>query len=135
MRKIDTIVIHCSDTPDGAYFDVDDIREWHTSPPRNWSDVGYHYIVLLDGTIQKGREDAVIGAHVKGFNSTSIGVCYIGGGDGEDTRTPKQKDTFIYLIGMLRRLYPYSKVLGHRDFKEVTKDCPCFDAISEYDCL
>lgn len=131
MRFIDKIVVHCSDTPDGAYFDVEDIRKWHVSE-RGWSDVGYHYIVLLDGTIEKGREDSVKGAHVRGFNASSIGVCYIGGGNDTDTRTTAQKATLVHLISTLRRLYPDSMILGHRDFKDVTKKCPCFDAEDEY---
>ena len=131
MRQIDNLVVHCADTPDGAYFDVDDIRKWHVEE-RGWDDVGYHYIVLLDGQIQKGREDKTQGAHVGGHNSNSIGICYIGGGNGEDTRTTPQKASLVYLISFLRRLYPDSVVLGHRDFEGVTKACPCFDAENEY---
>ena len=134
MRKIDKIVIHCADTPKGAYFDVKDIRKWHVEE-RGWSDVGYHYIVLLDGKIEKGREDAIKGAHVGGHNSNSIGICYIGGGHGVDTRTTPQKASLVHLIATLRRLYPDSVVLGHRDFKGVTKQCPCFDAQGEYGLL
>lgn len=131
MRPINKIVIHCADTPKGKYFDVNDIRKWHTQE-RGWSDVGYHYIVLLDGTIQKGREDRVTGAHVGGHNSDTIGVCYIGGGNGEDTRTNKQMASLVYLVGYLKRIYKGSEVWGHRDFKGVTKKCPCFDAKHEY---
>ena len=161
MRQIDNLVIHCADTPDGAYFDVDDIRDWHTDPKpldggkyryksktynskeelpikvrnkegRGWSDVGYHYIILLDGQIQKGREDKIQGAHVGGHNSNSIGICYIGGGHGVDTRTTPQKASLVHLIATLRRLYPDSVVLGHRDFEGVKKKCPNFDAENEY---
>ena len=131
MRTIKNIVIHCSYTPKCAYFDIEDIRKWHVGD-NGWSDVGYHYIVLLDGTIQKGREDKTKGAHVKGHNHNSIGVCYIGGANGEDTRTDEQKISLTHLIATLRRLYPDSTVLGHRDFKGVKKDCPCFDANNEY---
>ncbi len=134
MRHINKLVIHCADTPKGVYFDVDDIRKWHTVE-RGWSDVGYHYIILLDGIIQKGREDATPGAHVKGHNKSSIGICYIGGADGEDTRTTAQKASLVHLISVLRRLYPDSMVMGHRDFKDVTKDCPCFNAQDEYGLL
>ena len=131
MRHINKIVVHCADTPKGVYFDVTDIRKWHTEE-RGWSDVGYHYIVLLDGSIQKGREDKTTGAHVRGHNQSSIGVCYIGGHKGEDTRTEAQKESLIHLIATLKRLYVDSMVLGHRDFKGVTKACPCFDAQTEY---
>ncbi len=131
MRKIEHIVIHCADTPKGVYFDIDDIRKWHVEE-RGWSDVGYHYVVLLDGTIEKGREDKRKGAHVSGYNSKSIGICYIGGSKGEDTRTHEQKETLTHLTATLKRLYPGSIVLGHRDFEGVTKQCPCFDAKTEY---
>ena len=134
MRPIYKIVIHSADTPKGVYFDVDDIRKWHTDPKpkgRGWSDVGYHCIILLDGKIQKGREDKTPGAHVKGHNNTSIGICYIGGANGEDTRTTAQKASLVHLISTLRRLYTDSMVLGHRDFKGVTKECPSFDC-AEY---
>jgi len=134
MRLINKIIIHCADTPDGADFDVDDIREWHVNE-RGWSDVGYHYIILLDGTIQKGREDSVNGAHVQGHNSTSVGICYIGGGNSLDTRTTPQKVSLVHLISVLKRMYNNAEVLGHRDFDGVTKECPCFDAKEEYNNL
>lgn len=135
MRKIDKIVVHCADTPAGKHFDIHDIRKWHTDPKpqgRGWKDVGYHYVVLLNGTIQVGRPHETPGAHVQGHNAESIGICYIGGGKGLDTRTNEQKVSLIYLIGTLRRLYPLAKVWGHRDFLGVTKMCPCFDASKEY---
>ena len=131
MRKINKIVIHCADTPGGVYFDSKDIKKWHVQE-RGWSDIGYHYIVLLDGTIEKGREDETPGAHVSGHNNSSIGVCYIGGKGGIDTRTEAQKQSLNYLVGYLKRLYMDSIVLGHRDFTGVTKHCPSFDAQSEY---
>jgi N-acetylmuramoyl-L-alanine amidase len=134
MRIINKIVIHCADTPKGVYFNVDDIRKWHVEE-RGWSDVGYHYIILLDGTIEKGREDATTGAHVAGHNSSSIGICYIGGGNGEDTRTTAQKASLVHLISVLRRIHTTAEVFGHRDFKGVTKACPCFDAQDEYGLL
>jgi len=164
MRLIDKIVIHSADTPKGMYFNVDAVRSWHVNPKaldggkyryvgvvynskedlpisvRNqkgngWSDVGYHYIILLDGTIEKGREDKTTGAHVAGHNSSSIGICYIGGANGDDTRTTAQKASLVHLISVLRRIYTEAEVLGHRDFKGVTKACPCFDAKDEYGLL
>ena len=77
MRKITDIVVHASATPKGQYFDIHDIRKWHTDPKphgNGWRDVGYHYVVLLDGTIQIGRQLEVLGAHVKGYNRNSIGI-------------------------------------------------------------
>lgn len=132
MREIEKLIVHCADTPGGIHFDVEDIRRWHTLPKpkgNGWNDVGYHYIILLDGTIQKGREDSVIGSHCKGDNSHSIGICYIGG-KGGDTRTPEQKTSLVYLIGYLKNIYRTAEVFGHRDFS--TKPCPQFDAKTEY---
>lgn len=134
-RKINDIVVHCADTPAGKYFDIKDIRKWHTDPKpkgRGWSDVGYHFVILLDGTIEEGRPINTSGAHVKGHNSDSIGICYIGGGNGDDTRTTAQKVALVYLIGTLKRLFPEAIVLGHRDYPGVTKKCPGFNAKNEY---
>ena len=133
MRKITDIVVHASATPKGQYFDIHDIRKWHLA--RNFNDVGYHYVVLLDGTIQIGRQLEVQGAHVKGYNRNSIGICYIGGGvptKWEDTRTNAQKVALVYLIGKLKRTFRDARVFGHRDYAGVKKACPCFDAMNEY---
>ena len=81
MRDIDKIIVHCSATREGQHIDVDTIRQWHTSEPRNWSDIGYHYVIYLDGSIVPGRPEERQGAHCKGNNKTSIGVCYVGGVD------------------------------------------------------
>jgi len=124
-------VIHCADTPEGVYFDIKDIRKWHVQE-RGWSDVGYHYIILLDGTIQLGRDLKTTGAHVSGYNSNSIGVCYIGGKHGVDTRTTQQKVALVYLVGSLKRIFKSAEVWGHKDFPGVRKYCPSFDAITEY---
>ena len=132
MRDINQVVIHSADTPNGVYFDSKDIRKWHVEE-RGWSDIGYHYIILLDGTIELGRPVERAGAHVGGHNKNTIGVCYIGGGNGKDTRTCEQKESLIILIKFLKKLHKNPRVLGHRDFKGVTKKCPCFDAIKEYE--
>jgi len=131
MRSIKYIAIHCADTPKGKYFDVNDIRRWHVKE-RGFTDVGYHYVILLDGTIQTGRPIERVGAHVKNHNKNSIGICYIGGKNGVDTRTIPQKISLIYLIGTLKRQFKNAVVQGHRDFANVQKACPCFNAISEY---
>lgn len=134
MRNITDIAIHASATPRGKYYDINDIREWHVRG-NGWSDVGYHYVVLLDGTIQLGRPLERQGAGVKGYNRNSIHICYIGGGvkgKWEDTRTREQKVALIYLIGKLKRTFRGARVLGHRDYPNITKACPCFDAKNEY---
>jgi hypothetical protein len=146
MREIKHIVFHCSATKEGNFFNAADIDAWHKK--RGWSGIGYHYVVLLDGTIEKGRPDKKIGAHVRGFNKNSIGVAYIGGvdtnGKPKDTRTPLQKEALKELAIKLKWLYTKAEFSGHRDFspdlnkngviepKEFIKMCPCYDAKKEY---
>tara|TARA_R110000737_G_C14558077_1_gene481781 strand:+ start:697 stop:1107 length:411 start_codon:yes stop_codon:yes gene_type:complete len=135
MRKIDKIIVHCSGTPELKDFDVEDIRDWHVNG-NNWSDVGYHFIIKLDGTIQDGRPIKKIGAHVKGKNRSSIGICYIGGmnrdmTNWQDTRTKKQKESLLLLINDLKKRFPNTIVYGHKDFTN-KKLCPSFNAKQEY---
>ncbi len=135
MRKIDKIIIHCSATPEFKDFGVKDIRDWHVNG-NGWSDVGYHYVIKLDGEVQLGRPEQKIGAHVKGKNRSSVGVCYIGGMDKNmenwlDTRTDAQKASLLTLIKELQQKYPGSIVYGHKDFTS-KKACPSFDAKEEY---
>ena len=127
MRDITKIIVHCADTPEGRNDDVEDIRRWHKA--KGWSDVGYHYVITLDGTIQEGRKEDIIGANCKGHNKDSIGICYIGGKVG-DTRTTEQKISLVHLIGYLKNKYKGAVAYGHRDFS--TKSCPSFDAKTEY---
>ena len=132
-RKIDKIIVHCSATPEGKDYSVDTIRKWHLQ--RGFSDIGYHYIIYRDGSIHTGRDESVIGAHCKGHNSNSIGVCYIGGcaSDGKtpkDTRTSEQRQSLLNLLKELKVKYPKASIHGHRDF--ANKACPSFDATKEY---
>ena len=135
-RTIREIIIHCSATPEGKDYTVDDIRRWHKA--QGWSDVGYHYVIYRNGHIENGRDVDLIGAHcVKGGHNThSIGICYIGGMDtankhAKDTRTLAQKAALLGLLTDMRQLYPEAKIYGHRDF-DSGKDCPSFDARREY---
>ena len=132
-RKIDKIIVHCSATPEGKDYSVDTIRKWHLQ--RGFSDIGYHYIIYRDGSIHMGRDEFVIGAHCKGHNSNSIGICYIGGcaSDGKtpkDTRTSEQRQSLLKLLKELKVKYPKASIHGHRDF--ANKACPSFDATKEY---
>lgn len=133
-RIIDTIIIHCSATKEGFGFHASDIDRWHRE--RGFRCIGYHYVVCLDGSIEKGREESEIGAHCtqQRMNHRSIGVCYIGGldsgGKPKDTRTPAQRESLQALLRQLRKRYPSAKIRGHRDF--APKACPCFDATAEY---
>lgn len=135
MRQIDYIVIHCSATKEGFDISVEDVRSWHLQ--RGWSDIGYHYFIDIHGKLEYGRPVSLAGAHVKGNNHNSIGICYAGGldanGDPADTRTGNQQQTMLNLLYHLREQYPKAKILGHRDFANVAKECPCFDAQLEYE--
>lgn len=132
MREINKIIVHCSATKPDQDFGVEDIRKWHKN--QGWSDVGYHYIVRLDGSIEKGRPLEKIGAHVKGHNADSIGICYIGGidknGKPADTRTEAQKKTLDMLLTDLS-IHFLAPVSGHNDYTN-TKACPSFKAKDEY---
>ena len=135
MRDIKKLIVHCSATPQFKDFDVEDIREWHVKG-NGWSDVGYHYIITLDGIVQEGRPVDKKGAHCFGHNKDSIGICYIGGMDKDmvewkDTRTQNQIDSLYNLLQELKMEYPDAKVYGHRDFTD-KKPCPSFDAYTEY---
>ena len=93
-----------------------------------WSDIGYHYVILLDGTVKEGKKEQQRGAHTKGYNKDSIGICYIGGldenGNPKDTRTPEQKDSMIKLLVKLKQKYMDAELCGHYQFS--SKACPSF---------
>ena len=134
MRKINKIVIHCTATPEGREHNVADIRRWHLK--RGFSDIGYHYLIHIDGKIEVGRPLHRIGAHTSGENTGSIGVCYVGGmtkdmKKAKDTRTQAQKDSLVKLLHEL--IYKYNKdmtIHGHNEF--ANKACPSFNVQEEY---
>ena len=132
MRKIDTIIVHCTATKDGIDVSAADVDRYHRS--LGFSEIGYHYLVRLDGAIEQGRALNRIGAHCKGKNVNSVGVAYVGGlgvdGKPADTRTEAQRYSLLKLIMELKREFPLAVVHSHRDF--VAKACPCFDATNEY---
>ena len=134
MRKINKIVIHCTATPEGREHNVADIRRWHLK--RGFSDIGYHYLIHIDGKIEVGRPLHRIGAHTSGENTGSIGICYVGGmtknmKKAKDTRTQAQKDSLVKLLHEL--IYKYNKdmtIHGHNEF--ANKACPSFNVQEEY---
>lgn len=135
-RSITEIIVHCAATPEGKDYTVDDIRSWHKA--RGWTDVGYHYIVHLDGRISIGRPVGQVGSHVAGHNTGTIGICYIGGVAADaktpkDTRTQAQRSSLLWLTQQLRRKHrTVTKVTGHNQY--AAKACPSFsvqqDALS-----
>ena len=133
MREITKVIVHCAATPEGRDVKTEEIKRWHTEE-RGWSDIGYHWVVELDGSINEGRSEDINGAHCRGHNSDSVGICYVGGSDSEgnpkDTRTEEQRDALVTLIKEILDRHPDAEVFGHRDFS--SKACPSFDAKSEY---
>jgi N-acetyl-anhydromuramyl-L-alanine amidase AmpD len=128
----DHIVVHCAATQNKPSIDRAVIAQWHRA--QGWMDIGYHFVIKTDGTVEVGRDVDVIGSHVKGYNNTSIGICLVGGinaeGKSENNFTKAQFESLRNLIVELKLSYPDAKVLGHRDFAGVHKDCPCFDVTS-----
>ena len=106
---------------------MDEIRRWHIE--RGFSDVGYHYVIHLDGTVSYGRPLPLPGAHCKGHNAHSIGVCYVGGCDKQmrphDTRTAAQRTAMLQLLQHLKKQHPKATIHGHYEFDR--KACPSFD--------
>lgn len=134
MRKINKIIIHCTATPEGRDVSISDVRRWHVED-RGWRDIGYHFLIQRDGTIDEGRPIEQTGAHTRGHNWDSIGIAYAGGmskdmTEPKDTRTEEQKDALVDLLCQLHDCYG-GKIYGHRDFS--SKACPSFDAKSEYE--
>lgn len=131
MRKINKIILHCSATKEGQKFTVKDIDAWHKQ--RGFKGVGYHYVILLDGTVEPGRPESEVGAHTLGQNANSIGICYIGGldasGKPKDTRTDPQREALIKLVKELKAKYPGATVHGHNEF--ANKACPSFNVKDE----
>jgi N-acetylmuramoyl-L-alanine amidase len=135
MRTINRIIWHCSATPEGRDVKIATIRGWHVDD-NGWSDIGYHYVIELDGSVREGRAEAEIGAHVGGHNGDSIGICYVGGMDAanvaaKDTRTPAQRSALYALTDELIERYPGATVHGHNEF--ASKACPSFDARTDWE--
>lgn len=126
------IIVHCSATPEGRDVCAADIDRYHRR--RGFACIGYHWVVRLGGQVERGRSESLAGAHCRGLNHCSIGVCYVGGIDAagrpKDTRTPAQRAALRRLLAELRHRYPMARIYGHCDF--AAKACPCFDATKEY---
>ena len=136
MREINNIVIHCTYTPPRMDIGVEEIREWHVKENK-WTDIGYHFVIRRDGSVEAGRPLERPGAHVKGHNSDSIGVAWVGGKSPrskktQDNRTREQDEAMVILIEDLQQKFPGAAVIGHRDFEGVKKDCPGFDVQQWY---
>jgi N-acetylmuramoyl-L-alanine amidase len=142
--RTDLIVVHCSATGPKSDIGKREITQWHLK--RGFVTIGYHYVIRRDGTIEQGRRETEIGAHVSGHNSNSIGVCMVGGVDAQgkpsDNFTESQYDTLRVLLGQIKARYESAKIVGHRDLSkdlngdgkitpnEYMKACPSFDVAS-----
>lgn len=133
MRKIDAIVLHCSATESTQDIDASVIRKWHMA--KGWKDIGYHYVIRLDGSLEMGRPLDVVGSHVQGHNATTIGIVYVGGlvkGKPADTMTMRQHHTFLQLVEALRMVLGAKiPVHGHNEYTN-KKACPSFDVRVKY---
>ena len=130
-EKTDFIAVHCSATSSKQNIGAKDIDKWHRA--KGWACIGYHYVIRRDGTVEEGREEAVVGAHVQGWNEVSLGICMVGGVNADDIKkaennfTKEQFDSLKQLLVDLKTRYPKAKIQGHRDFPNVKKACPSFD--------
>lgn len=126
-ESIDAIFVHCSATKPTQNIGVREIRQWHKE--QGWLDVGYHYIIKRDGTVEAGRDESAVGSHAKGYNHNSIGVCLVGGIDGsgkfEANFTPAQMSALRSLLVTLLAKYEGSKLMAHHEV--APKACPSFD--------
>ena len=134
MRAITLIVIHCSAVKPDQQSSAAQIDSWHRQRGYHLG-IGYHYVIRRNGEIEPGRPEWMVGAHCLNHNKYSIGVCYEGGldarGQPADTRTAEQKSAMRNLLEDLHKRHPRAVIVGHRDLSH-DRDCPCFDAVSEF---
>lgn len=144
MREIKYIAVHC--TASSQHVTIKELQQEFRR--KGWKNPGYHYVVAADGAITQLLDEEKVSNGVKGFNSVSINVAYIGGidttGKPIDNRTDEQKASLRSLLKLLHKKYPTAVIQGHRDFSpdlnhdgritsnEYIKACPCFDAKTEY---
>ena len=133
-REITQLIVHCSATNRHMDFGAERIDRWHRA--QGWWGIGYHWVIRRDGTLEQGRPERKKGAHCKGSNANSIGICLIGGVDEqmkpEDNFTDTQMRTLAELLTDKQCQYPGAKVYGHRDMPGVKKACPSFDVVAWY---
>jgi Negative regulator of beta-lactamase expression len=131
MRPIRSIIVHCSATPPDMDIGVETIDGWHRD--RGWASIGYHYVIRRNGRVETGRNIEHPGAHARGANQDSVGVCLVGGTDADDKTKAEANFTLTQyraleeLVWTLRGRYGSLEVMGHRDLPGVRKACPCFD--------
>ena len=133
MREIKYLAVHCTAAPQTT--SVESIQKyWKTQ--LGWKMPGYHFIIKPNGEVVQLLEIEKVSNGVKGFNSVSINISYIGGVDSQnkpiDNRTEAQKKALLDLLRKLKKQFPKAIIQGHRDFPDVKKACPSFNAKTEY---
>lgn len=133
MREIKFFAVHCTATSQKT--SISAIQSYWKNQ-LGWKMPGYHFIIMPDGTVVNLLPIEQVSNGVQGFNSVTINISYIGGVDANNTpldnRTPQQKSSILKLLKDLRQKFPTAKIQGHRDFPNVKKACPSFDAKTEY---
>lgn len=134
MRDVNEIIIHCSATKANYNLTKKLLWQWHVEE-NGWSDIGYHFFIDLQGVIHPCRPLERKGAHTKGHNDNSIGICYAGGISNDlawsDTRNDLQKHALKVLVDYLQLRFPsIEKISGHNEYSD--KECPCFNVKEEY---
>lgn len=124
MREINLVVIHCSDSDNPKHDNIETVRKWHVEE-RGWSDIGYHYFIQSNGNVYRGRNESVIGSHVRGHNARSIGICLSGSKLFTDAQFRALK-TLVTAICKKYKLDIKTQVKGHKDLQP-GKTCPNFN--------
>ena len=120
-ENIQYLVVHCSDTPNEENLNATDIHQMHLG--FGWNGIGYHKVILRNGEIQNGRPEYWVGAHVKGKNLNSLGVCLIG----RDNFTKYQFNSLEEVLKLWKKTSPLAIIEGHCDTQSTSKTCPNFD--------
>jgi N-acetylmuramoyl-L-alanine amidase len=127
--RTDVLVVHAAATPPDLAVTAADVDRWHRE--RGWDGIGYHFFIRRDGTLEKGRGLLARGAHVKGHNDHTLGICLAGGidaqGNPDKNFTTAQYDALYRVLDVLLVTFPRAAVRGHKAFDGVHKACPCFD--------
>ena len=133
------ILLHCSATPNSRNTPAEAIVRYHMDT-LGWRSCGYHLVIERSGAAVETLAPEAIGAHARGLNGRSFGICLIGGLDDEGCPdagyTAAQWEALAQSVGHAKRVWPDAEVMGHRDAiarglaGDPPKACPCFDAVA-----
>lgn len=129
--RVGLLVVHCSATKPSMNWGRAEIDKSHRQ--RGFFEIGYHFVIKRDGTLEQGRPLNRQGAHASGYNHISVGVCMVGGVAERDVRipennfTPQQFAALTAVLKSLRLRFPHARIVGHGELPKVNKACPSFD--------